>query len=45
MQLVLNAIEPEAQIVISPHRRMTEDEFWNFCHNNLDPRIAALDRG
>jgi Uma2 family endonuclease len=45
MQLVLNEIEPEARIIISPHRRMTEDEFWNFCRNNPDLRIERTAEG
>lgn len=45
MQLVLNEIELEACIVISPGRRITEDEFWNFCCDNPDLRIERTAEG
>ncbi|MGI8744640.1 MAG: Uma2 family endonuclease [Bryobacteraceae bacterium] len=45
MQLVLNEIEPEAQIVIVPERRMTEDEYWDFCQANPDLRIERTADG
>ena len=45
MQLVINEIEPETQILISPQRPLTEDEFWNFCQNNPDLRIERTAGG
>ena len=45
MQLIINEIEPEAQILISPVRPMTEDEFWNFCQENPDLRIERTAGG
>jgi Uma2 family endonuclease len=45
MQLVLNEIEPEARIVISPGRPMTDDEFWDFCQDNPDLRIERTAEG
>ena len=45
MQLVINEIEPETQILISPQRPLTEDEFWNFCQDNPDLRIERTAGG
>src|SRR5260370_33791529 len=45
MQLILNDVEPEAHIVISPERRMTEGEFWKFCEKNPDLRIERTAEG
>src|SRR5438128_2124622 len=45
MQLVLNEIEPESHIVISPERKMTEDQYWDFCQKNPDLRIERTAEG
>ena len=45
MQLVLNDLEAESRVLIQPARRMTEDEYWEFCLANPDLRIERTAEG
>ena len=45
MQVVLNDIETRTPIVIQPERRMTPDQFYDFCAANPDLRIELTAEG
>ena len=45
MQVVLNDPGVESRIVIQPARRMTDEEFYDFCRLNPDLRIERTAKG
>ncbi|MDQ6700542.1 MAG: Uma2 family endonuclease [Acidobacteriota bacterium] len=45
MQVVLKNIESQSTIRIQPERRMTDDEYYNFCCANSDLRIERTAEG
>src|SRR5713226_5670686 len=45
MQLVLNDLEAESRVLIQPARRMTEDEYYEFCQANPHLRIESTADG
>lgn len=45
MQLVLNDIEEQATIRIQPERRMTDEQYYEFCCANPDLRIERTAEG
>ncbi len=45
MQFVLNGLEAESRVLIQPARRMTEDEYYEFCQANPNLRIECTTDG
>ena len=45
MQVVLNDLEAQSRILIQPERRMTDDEYYEFCQANPDLRIERTAQG
>ncbi len=45
MQIVLKDIEAQSTVRIQPERRMTDDEFYEFCCANPDLRIERTAEG
>ena len=45
MQVVLNDLEAQSRILIQPERRMTDDEYYQFCQANPGLRIERTAEG
>jgi Uma2 family endonuclease len=45
MQLVVNTPESHAPLRLRPERRMTEDEYFEFCRANPEVRMERTAQG